>query len=89
VAQTGRLALAPVFAAAAAFALSAAQRQLSTPARLIRRRATGVKGHVTLGTGASVPIDEHTLLAPLEHALVAMSWGVVLLAVALAVDRLG
>ena len=48
VAQTGRLAISPVIAAAAAFALSAAQRQLSTPARLIRRRAMAVEGHITL-----------------------------------------
>jgi hypothetical protein len=89
VAQTGRLAASPVIAAAAAFALSLAQRRLSTPARLIRRRVTAVEGRVALRTGESVPIDEQTLLAPLERALVAMSWGVVLLAVALAVDRLG
>jgi hypothetical protein len=89
VAQTGRLAVSPVIAAAAAFALSFAQRRLSTPARLIRRRATAVEGHVILGNGASVPIDERTLLAPLEQALLAMSWGVVLLAGALAVARLG
>src|SRR5262249_16744221 len=37
-AQTGRLALAPVLAAAAALALSAAQRRLSTPARTLPRR---------------------------------------------------
>ena len=41
VAQTGRLVIAPVIAAAATFALSAAQRQLSTRARLIRRRRRG------------------------------------------------
>ena len=44
VAQTGTLALAPVLAAAGAFALSAAQRQLSTPARNIRRRAAAGGG---------------------------------------------
>ena len=51
VAQTGRLALGPVIAAAAAFALSAAQRRLSTPARTIRRRAKRVEGQITLGNG--------------------------------------
>jgi hypothetical protein len=49
VAQTGRLALSPVLAAAAACALSAAQRRLSTPARLIRRRVTDIEGRLTLG----------------------------------------
>jgi hypothetical protein len=88
VAQTGRLALAPVIAAAAAFALSAAQRRLSTPARTIRRRAQQVEGQITLGNGDVLPLDVRTLLAPLETALHAMSWGVVLLAAALAVARL-
>jgi len=89
VAQTGRLAISPVIAAAGAFALSAAQRQLSTPARLIRRRSTAVAGQVTLASGEELPIDERTLLAPLERALHAMSWAVVLLAASLAVSRLG
>jgi hypothetical protein len=89
VAQTGRLALSPVLAAMAAFALSAAQRRLSTPARLIRRRASRVEGHITLSNGEQLPVDERTLLAPLETALHAMSWGVVLVAASLAVARLG
>jgi len=88
VAQTGRLALAPVIAAVAAFALSAAQRRLSTPARTIRRRATQVEGQITLGNGDVLPLDVRTLLAPLETALHAMSWSVVLFAAALAVARL-
>ena len=88
VAQTGRLAISPVIAAAAAFALSAAQRQLSTQARLIRRRSTAVHGQITLASGEVLPIDERTLLGPLERALHAMSWGVVLLAASLAVSRL-
>lgn len=88
VAQTGRLAISPVIAAAGAFALSAAQRQLSTPARLIRRRSTAVGGQITLASGDVVPLDEQTLLGPLERALHAMSWAVVLLAASLAVSRL-
>ena len=89
VAQTGRLAISPIVAAAAAFALSAAQRQLSTPARLIRRRTNAVEGQIILATGDVVPIDHRMLLAPLERALHAMSWAVVLLAASLAVARLG
>jgi hypothetical protein len=89
VAQTDRLAISPVIAAAAAFALSAAQRQLSTRARLIRRRSTAVGGQITLATGEVMPIDERMLLVPLERALLAMSWAVVLLAAALAIARLG
>jgi hypothetical protein len=89
VAQTGRLSIGAVLAAVAAFTLSAAQRRLSTPARLIRRRATGVEGWVTLSDGSVIPLDTRTLLAPLDRALHAMSWGVVLVAAALAVTRLG
>jgi hypothetical protein len=88
VAQTGTLAAGPVLAAAGAFALSAAQRSLSTPARLLRRRATGVTGSVTLANGDSLALSASRLLEPLERALRAMSWSVVLLAAALAVARL-
>src|SRR5208337_3605775 len=87
-AQTGTLALAPVLAAGGAFALSAAQRQLSTPARNIRRRAQRVEGSITFGDGRTVPITVDALLQPLERALRAASWGIMLLAAALAVARL-
>ena len=89
VAQTGTLALSPLFAAAGAFALINAQRQLSTRARLIRRRTVTVEGLVTLTNGETVLIDGPWILAPLEMALRLMSWGVVLVATALAFSRLG
>jgi hypothetical protein len=88
VAQTGRLAVAPLIAAVGAAALSAAQRALSTPARLLRRQAADVKGAITLTDGGTIPVDRAVLLAPLEQALRAMSWAVILLAAALAIDRL-
>ena len=88
VAQTGSLAVAPVLAALGAFALSAAQRRLSTPARNIRRRAVRVEGSITFGHGGTVPITADSLLAPLEQALRAASWAIILLAAALAVARL-
>jgi hypothetical protein len=87
-AQTGRLALAPVLAALAALALSAAQRRLSTPARILRRRSVRVEGRVTLAGGQVTALDQRVLLAPLEGALRAMSWGLVLLAASLALARL-
>jgi hypothetical protein len=87
-AQTGRLALAPVLAAAAALALSAAQRRLSTPARTLRRRSVRVEGRITLADGQVTAVDQQALLAPLEGALRAMSWGLVLFAAALAIARL-
>ena len=88
-AETGRLALAPVLAAVAALALSAAQRRLSTPARTLRRRSVRVDGSMTLADGQVVALDQVALLAPLEGALRAMSWGLVLLAAGLALARLG
>jgi hypothetical protein len=88
VAQTGRLAVAPVLAAAGACALSLAQRRLSTPARFIRRRVSDVEGRASLCDGESIVIDQGTLLAPLEGALHAMSWAIVLLAAGVAVARL-
>lgn len=89
VAEAGTLAVAPVIAAAAAFGLSAAQRSLSTPARMLRRQAALVTGSVTLADGGAVALDRASLLSPLEHALRAMSWSVALLAAALAIARLG
>jgi hypothetical protein len=88
-AQTGRLALAPVLAALAALAMSAAQRRLSTPARTLRRRSVRVEGSVTLADGQVTAVDQQALLAPLEGALRAMSWSLVLLAASLALARLG
>lgn len=89
VAQTGTLSAGSVLAGAAAFGLSAAQRSLSTPARLVRRRSTSVTGRITLADGDTLTLDGDRLLAPLEQALRAMSWSVVLFAAALAVARLG
>jgi hypothetical protein len=87
-AQTGRLAPAAVLAAAAALAMSAAQRKLSTPARMLRRRSVSVQGSVTLADGQVTVVDQQMMLAPLEGALRAMSWGLILLAASLAVARL-
>ena len=88
VAQTGRLAVAPLIAAVGAAALSAAQRALSAPARLLRRQSADVVGTIALTDGGMIPVDRPVLLAPLEQALGAMSWAVILLAAALAIDRL-
>jgi hypothetical protein len=87
-AQTGRLSLAAIAAAIAGYALSYAQRMLSTPARLLRRRSRSVAGAVTLNDGSQVVLDKPTLLRPLERALAAASWGIVALALALVTSRL-
>lgn len=88
VAETSTLRVAPVLAAAGAFALSYAQRSLSTPARLLRRSVASVEGSMYMADGSTQPIEETTLLAPLERALRCASWGLVLLAGALAFARL-
>jgi hypothetical protein len=88
VAEAGRLAVAPVVAAGAAMALSAGQRHLSTPARMLRRRTSNVTGSITLTSGEVTSLDASRLLEPLERALRSLSWGVVLLAAALATARL-
>jgi hypothetical protein len=89
VAQAGTLAVAPVLAAFGAFGLSSAQRRLSTPARNIRRRAQYVEGSITFGDGRVVALTADVLIRPLEQALRAASWAVMLFAAALAVARLG
>ena len=87
-AQTGRLSLAAVAAAAAGYAFSYAQRMLSTPARLLRRRSRSVAGALTLNDGSQVALDKPTLLRPLERALAASSWGIVALSLGLIASRL-
>jgi hypothetical protein len=88
VAQHGTIDLAAVAASAFAAGTAAAQRYLSTPARQLRRRTASVDGEVVGLDGASVPLTATTMLAPLEHALQAMSAAMVALGVALALARL-
>ena len=77
-AQTARLSLGAVAAAGAAYALSYGQRALSTPARTLRRKTRSVIGTLTLQDGTQTELDEPALLRPLELALRAFSWGVLL-----------
>ncbi len=79
--------LAALVAVAAATALSAAQRKLSTPARLLRRRTTSVTGTVELSDGASLLLDRATLLAPLDAALRLLCYAVPTFAAALLLAR--
>ena len=88
-AQHERLDIAAVVAAVFCFLLSRAQRELSTPARALRRKTSEVHGTIMRSDGSIDEIDQASLLAPLEGALRALSWGAVSLAVALALARLG
>lgn len=82
VVQTGTLSLPAAVAAFGATGLSVAQRRLSSPARLLRRRSRTVAGRIELNEGSSIELARSTLLAPLEGSLKAMSWAVVALALA-------
>ena len=86
-AQTGRISVAAIVVAAAGYALSFAQRMLSTPARTLRRKSRSVSGEVILSDGSPVPLDRPTLLRPLERALSSLSWGVVALSLGLVASR--
>jgi hypothetical protein len=76
-------------AAGYAFATSWAQRRLSTPVRLVRRRVVAVEGVIRLDDGTTVPIDADTLAAESERALKMLAAATVLIAVALLLFRAG
>ena len=73
--------------AAACFALSVAQRRLSTPVRTLRRRTAAVEGTQTLDDGTLVELTKETLAGPLDGALRALAAGLVLLAAFVLVGR--
>jgi hypothetical protein len=85
--QAGRLDVTALLAATAAFALSLAQRTLSTQARVVRRRATRLEGTMTMRDGSTVAFDERALLQPIERTLRSLSWAMVALAGALIAAR--
>jgi hypothetical protein len=86
-AQAGRLSLAAIAVAAGAYALSYGQRALSTPARLLRRGTRSVTGTMTMNDGSQEAVDERTMLRPLEGALRAFAWAVVVLSIGLLLAR--
>jgi hypothetical protein len=82
--------LGVLLTAGGALFLSLAQRALSTPARELRRRVASVSGTVVFADGRPpVALSAEMLLRPLERALRAGSWAIMLLAAGLAVARLG
>ncbi len=81
---------AAAFAAAGyAFASSWAQRRLSTPVRLVRRRVVAVEGKMELDDGTTLPLDAEALAAVPEAALKALVAATVLIAAALLLFRAG
>jgi hypothetical protein len=75
--------------AVAAFLLSYAQRALSTPARMLRRRVVAVSVRVTFDDGREQEYGRPDLLAPLEKALQVLAWAMVVLAVTLVLAHAG
>jgi hypothetical protein len=79
---------AGLITAAACCLLSAAQRQLSTPVRRLRRNTTDVTGQQHLRDGSVIELTRAGLSAPLEGALRTLWLALVLLAVGLVAVRL-
>jgi hypothetical protein len=78
---------AGVLVTAGCFALSIAQRRLSTPVRELRRQTISVSGEQRLSDGHVVELTTARLAAPLDAALAAMSLAIVLLACAAVLAR--
>jgi hypothetical protein len=76
-----------VLGAAFAAFLSHAQRRLSTPVRLVRRRVREVTGNIELIDGPAILITPETFTAESERALRALSAAVVCIALALVLLR--
>ena len=76
-----------VLAAAACFALSVAQRALSTPVRALRRRTAQVQGVIERNDGTVEPLDRSSLTHAPERALRALSLSVPLIASAMVAAR--
>jgi hypothetical protein len=86
-AQHWTLSLAAVIAAAAAFFLSMGQRALSTPARTLRRRVSGVSVQITYSDGRERQLGRADLLAPIERALRFFVWATGAVALAMVLVR--
>jgi hypothetical protein len=79
---------AGVLVAAGCWALTLAQRRLSTPVRELRRRTVSVVGEQRLADGRAVELTAARLAAPLDGALRALSLGLPLVAGAVLAARL-
>jgi hypothetical protein len=82
-----RLEPAAAIGALAAFALSLAQRTLSSRVRTIRRRAGDVRGVITYADGSEEEIDRRWALATDERALMLLAAAVVTMSVAALLAR--
>lgn len=83
-----RFSVEGVLVAAACFALSGAQRTLSTPVRDLRRRTNSVTGTIERTDGTRQPLDASTLRSAPETALRWMSVALPFLAAGAIVSKL-
>lgn len=83
-----RFSAAGVVVAIACGVLSVAQRRLSTPARLLRRKTLTLAGEQRLADGRSIELSRSVLLVPLDGALGALSVAITLLAIGLLAARM-
>lgn len=79
--------IALVLVVVAASALSAAQRRLSTPARLLRRQVIDVTGSIEFQDERTERLDRDFLLAPLDGTLKLLSLAVPAVAAAMLLAR--
>jgi len=86
-AQTSSISWSAVVLAVAASLLSGAQRNLSNPVRMVRRRVTSVEGEIRFADGTVRPIDRDFLLGSSERALRMLSLAMIALAVAFVLVR--
>jgi hypothetical protein len=86
-AVAGDLGVAAVLGATFAVLLSLAQRVLSSHVRLVRRRATAVRGEIELADGTRSEIDAALLIAPAERALGLLTVATIALAVTMVAFR--
>jgi hypothetical protein len=84
-AQRWSMSVAAVVVAVGIAGLTFAQRTLSTPARWVRRTVTDVALTATEADGSPVLLTAADVLRPLEVALRAISWSVVVVAIGLVV----
>ncbi len=87
-AQTGRVTVAAVLVAAGCTAVSAAQRQLSTVVRRVRRHVVDVRGEIVLDDGTKAPLGVAHLREAPEAALMLLSVAMPLVAVGLVLSRI-
>jgi hypothetical protein len=86
--QQGRITPEALLVAAGCALVSAAQRTLSTPVRMLRRHVSSVGGEMELDDGTRVPIDAGTLRSVPEAALRVLSLAVPVTALGLVLSRL-